>query len=129
MGSFGATLLTALLSAGVSPERAQAVVEQFDGAIDERIGLHGHVLATKRDLADVQLALTDRIAECDRHVVDLHRQLAQTSERIAGVDAGVHERIAGVHQRIAETKAELVRWAFGALTAQTALVIGAFKLL
>ena len=31
--------------------------------------------------------------------------------------------------RIAETKADLVKWMLGALTARTALILGAFKLL
>ncbi|HMS79160.1 MAG TPA: hypothetical protein PKC20_06440 [Burkholderiaceae bacterium] len=104
MGSFDATLLAALLSAGVSPERAREVVEQLDRAIDERVGLHAQVLATKRDVAELQVAITERIA-------------------------GSNERIAGTNARIAETKVDLVRWMLGALTAQTALILGATKLL
>ena len=89
MGSFHVALLEALLSAGVSPERARAVVEQFERAVDERYSLHAQVLATKRDLAEMETRLTREIA------------------------AG---------------KVDLVKWAVAALTAQTALLLGAAKL-
>ena len=90
MGSFHVALLEALLSAGVSPERARAVVEQFERAVDERYSLHAQVLATKRDLAEMETRLTREIA------------------------AG---------------KVDLVKWAVAALTAQTALLLGASRLL
>ena len=40
MGSFNVALLEALLSAGVSHDRARAVVDLFDKSVDERYGLH-----------------------------------------------------------------------------------------
>lgn len=97
MGSFTAALLDALLSVGISPERARNVVELFDRSIDERYGLHAQVLATKRDLAELETRMTAAIA--------------------------------ATNVRIAETKADLARWMLGALTAQTALLLGAMKLL
>jgi hypothetical protein len=141
MGSFNATLLAALLSAGVSPERAREVVEQFDRAIDERFGLHAQVLATKRDLAELQVALTDRIGESSQRIAALEGSTAQriaalegsTAARIAELDGSTAARIAELDgrlsSRIAETKADLVKWMLAALTAQTALILGAFKLL
>ena len=89
MGSFHVALLEALLSAGVSPERARAVVEQFERAVDERYSLPAQVLATKRDLAEMQTRLAREIA------------------------AG---------------KVDRVKWVVAALTAQTALLLGAAKL-
>ena len=89
MGSFDLALLEALLSAGVSPERARAVVELFDRGVDERYGLHAQVLATKRDIAELETRLI---------------------------------------REIAGTRVDLARWLLGALTAQTALVLGAIKL-
>jgi hypothetical protein len=63
MGSFSVALLEALLSAGVSPERARAVVELFDRSADERYSLHARVLATKRDVAERETRLAqDRAA-------------------------------------------------------------------
>ncbi len=89
MGSFNLALLEALLSAGVTPERARAVVDLFDRAVDERYGLHAQVLATKRDVAELQTRLS---------------------------------------REIASGKIDLVKWVVGALTAQTALLLGAAKL-
>ena len=89
MGSFNVALLEALLSAGVSPERARAVVDLFDRSVDERYGLHAQVLATKRDVAELETRLS---------------------------------------REIATGKVDLVKWMVAALTAQTALLLGAAKL-
>jgi len=101
MGSFNVALLEALLSAGVSPERARAVVEQFERAVDERYSLHAQVLATKRDVAELETRL---------------------AREIAGVKADLSREIAA-------GKVDLVKWAVAALTAQTALLLGASRLL
>lgn len=100
MGSFDTALFEALLSAGVSPERARAVVDLFDRSVDERYSLHAQVLATKRDVAELETRLVKAIAELD---VRLSRSLA-------------------------EGKAELIKWALAALTAQTALLLSVLKL-
>jgi hypothetical protein len=97
MGSFNVALLEALLSAGVSPDRARAVVDLFERSVDERYSLHAQVLATKRDVAELETRLS--------------REIAETRVEIAGV------------------KVDLVKWAVAALTAQTALLLGAMKLL
>jgi hypothetical protein len=89
MGSFDVALLEALLSAGVSPERARAVVDLFDRSVDERYSLHAQVLATRRDVAELETRLS---------------------------------------RDIADVKVDLVKWVVGALTAQTALLLGAAKL-
>jgi hypothetical protein len=96
MGSFNVALLEALLSAGVSNERARKVVDLFDQAVDERYGLHSQVLATKRDVAELETGLAREIAQ------------ART--------------------QIAETKADLLKWTLAALTAQTALLLGALRI-
>jgi hypothetical protein len=90
MGSFDIALLEALLSAGVSPERARAVVDLFDRSVEERYSLHAKVLATKRDVAELETRLA---------------------------------------REIAASKVDLVKWIVGALTAQTALLLGAAKLI
>ncbi|MCZ7560835.1 MAG: hypothetical protein M5U30_12825 [Burkholderiaceae bacterium] len=63
MGSFSIALLEALVSAGVSTERARAVVDLLDRSIDERYSLHAEVLATKRDVAALQTETVRSIAE------------------------------------------------------------------
>lgn len=109
MGSFSVALLEALLSAGVTPERARNVVDLFDRSVDERYGLHAQVLATKRDLAELETRLT--------------REIGQNTVSIAATN----ERIAEVNARIAETRADLIKWMLAALTAQTGLLLGAIR--
>jgi hypothetical protein len=122
MGSFNVALLEALLSAGVSPERARAVVDLFDRSVDERYSLHAQVLATKRDVAEVETRLSREMAEIASR---LSRDIADTKVAIAGTKG----EIAGIKADVAGIKAELVKWFVGALTAQTALLLGAAKLL
>lgn len=111
MGAFTTALFEALLSAGVAPDRARAVVDLFDRSVDERYSLHAEVLATKRDLAELETRLV-------RDVAGTQAGIAETNARIAETNA-----------RIAETKADLVKWMLAALTAQTALILGATRLL
>ena len=110
MGSFNVALLEALLSAGVSPERARAVVDLFDRSVDERYSLHAQVLATKRDVAELETRLS--------------REMAAVKVEVAGTRV----EIAGIKADVAGIKADLVKWFLGALTAQTALLLGAAKL-
>ena len=107
MGSFNVALLEALLSAGVSPERARAVVDLFDRSVDERYSLHAQVLATKRDVAELETRLARDMASMEGR---LSREIASTKVEIAGM------------------KVDLAKWFLGALTAQTALLLGAAKL-
>ncbi|MEB2352321.1 MAG: hypothetical protein OZ924_13010 [Burkholderiaceae bacterium] len=107
MGSFSIALLEALVSAGVSTERARAVVDLLDRSIDERYSLHAEVLATKRDVAALQ---------------------AETIRSLAALELRLTRDIAANGARIAETKVDLVKWMLAALTAQTALILGVMKL-
>ena len=111
MGSFTTALFEALVSAGVSPDRARAVADLFDRSVDERYGLHAEVLATKRDLAELESRLVRDVAAAGAGIAETHVRIAET------------------HARIAEAKAELVKWMLAALTAQTALILGVTKLL
>ena len=148
MGTFDTALMEALLSAGVSPERARAVVESFDRAIDERYSLHAQVLATKRDLAELETRLTreigacrERIAAGDARINEVNAGLvgrinevnASLAGRINEVNASLAGRINEVNAklaaRIAESKTELLKWMLAALGAQTALLAGVVKLL
>lgn len=107
MGSFNLALLNALLSIGVSPDRAREVAELFDRSVDERYGLHAQVIATKRDVAELEARLAREIAALDNKLV---------------------QGLAECNSRIAEAKVDLVKWLLGALTAQTALIAGMIKL-
>lgn len=129
MGSFSVALLEALVSAGVAPDRARAVVDLFDRSVDERYSLHAEVLATKRDVAMLQSATTRAIADLEirltRDLAENRASIAETQSRIADT----HSRIAETNSRIAEAKVDLIKWGLAALTAQTALILGATKLL
>jgi hypothetical protein len=107
MGSLNVALLEALLSAGVAPERARAVVELFDRSIDERYSLHSQILATKRDVVELETRLA--------------RDMAAMRTELSGDIASVKVEMAGM-------KTDLVKWFLGAMTAQTALLLGAAKL-
>jgi len=139
MGSFTAALLDALLSVGISPERARNVVELFDKSIDERYGLHAQVLATKRDVAEINASLgreiaqtRAEIAQTRAEIVEIRAEIVQTRAEIVEIRAELKRDIAELETRvskdIAATKVDLTRWMLGALTAQTALLLGATRL-
>jgi hypothetical protein len=133
MGSFNVALLEALLSAGVSPERARAVVDLFDRSIDERYALHAQVLSTKRDIAEMQTATARDIGELRAATArDIGDMRTATARDIGELQTATARDIARVEARlsreIAEGKVDLVKWVLGALTAQTALLLGAAKL-
>ncbi len=107
MGSFSIAFLETLVSIGVQPDRARSLVEMFDRSIDERYGLHAQILATKRDVAELETRLARDIATLDNKLV---------------------QGLAECNGRIAEAKVDLVKWLLGALTAQTALIAGIVKL-
>ncbi len=121
MGSFNVALLEALLSAGIAPERARAVVDLFDRSVDERYALHAQVLATKRDVAELETRLSRDLAETAGR---LSRDIAANRAEIARAQV----EIAGTRVEIAGVKGDLVKWFLGAMTAQTALLLGAVKL-
>jgi hypothetical protein len=137
MGTFDTALMEALLSVGISPERARAVVESFERSIDERYSLHAQVLATKRDLAELETRLSreigacrERIAAGDARVNEVNAGLVgRINEVNATLSGRINEVNANLSARIAESKTELLKWMLAALTAQTALLAGIVKLL
>lgn len=108
MGTFDRALFDALVSVGVPADRAERVVALFERGVDDRYGPHAQVLATRRDVAELEARLV--------------RELAEGHSRLA-------REIAECNLRIAASKSDLTRWALAALTAQTALLVGAMKLL
>jgi hypothetical protein len=108
MGTFDRALFDALVAVGVPADRAERVVELFERGVDERYGLHAQVLATRRDVAELEARLARAMAEG-------HTRLMR--------------EVAECNVRIADTKSDLARWVLAALTAQTALIVGAMKLL
>ncbi len=126
MGTFDRALFDALVAVGVPPDRAERVVELFERGVDDRYGLHAQVLATRRDVAELEARVVREIAEGH---VRLAREIAEIGARCDVRIAGCDVRIAECTARIADAKADLARWMLAALTAQTALLVGAMKLL
>ncbi|MFN9776070.1 MAG: hypothetical protein ACK54X_26090 [Burkholderiales bacterium] len=133
MGTFDTSLMEALLSIGVPPERARSVVDAFDRSVDARYSLHAQVLATKRDLAELETRLVREIGETRERIAAIDARLDRTSTsldaRIEAMDARIDASSAALAMRIAETKTDLLKWTLGALTAQTARLLSAMKLL
>lgn len=115
MGTFDRALFDALVAVGVPADRAERVVELFERGVDDRYSLHAQVLATRRDVAELEARLVREMAE---HHTRLGREVGECNVRIAECNL-----------RVAESKSDLARWVLAALTAQTALLIGAMKLL
>jgi hypothetical protein len=76
--------------------------------------LHAQVLATKRDLADLELKLM--------------REMSQSSERIAQTNERISQLEARLRVDIAESKSEIVKWMLGSLLALAGLPITVIKL-
>ena len=109
-----------LTAAGFTETQAEVLAEEQARLIDER-------LTTKADLAELEVALKRDIAELEMRM----------NTRITEVESKLEVRIAEVESklevRIAETKADLIRWmfgaVFGAMALQVALIVGLIKLL
>jgi hypothetical protein len=126
MGPFDTALMEALLSIGIPPERARSVVDAFDRSVDARYSLHAQVLATKRDLAEMETRLMREIGEGRERIAALDARIDASN---ASLSARIDASNASLAARIAETKTDLLKWTLGALTAQTALLLSAMKLL
>jgi hypothetical protein len=84
------------------------------------------VLATKRDVAELETRLTRDLAEIETR---LTREVGACRERIAAADARTGEMYANLSARIADSKTDTLKWMLAALTAQTALLAAIAKLL
>lgn len=128
MGSFTVNLFEALVSIGISRERAQSLCDLFERGIDERYSLHAQVLATKRDLADLELKLMREMSRSSERIAQTNERVSQTNERISQTN----ERIAQLETRlrvdIAESKSEIIKWMLGSMFALAGLLITVIKL-
>lgn len=109
--SDGIVLLVALLSAGVTPERARSAVDLFERSVDERNGLHAQALATKRDLAELDPRLTREIgqntvsiAATNERIAEVNARIVETNARIVETNGRIVETNGRIDARIAETR-------------------------
>ncbi len=114
MGNLSINLIDALMSIGISRERAYSLAELFERGIDERYSLLAQVLATKRDLSELELKIT--------------REINQTNERISQVELSLRADINATRLAIADSKTEIIKWMIGSLVALTGLLIAVIRL-
>ena len=96
----------------------------------EQVSLLNSNLATKFQLAEVDLRLSKQITEVE---LRLSRQVAQVGLRITEVEARLSTRIseveAGLLKKLAELETRLLKWMVGLLVAQSGLVVTLIKVL
>ena len=115
-----------LKSAGFTDEQAEAQVKVFFNAIRQGVNNRLDELATKRDLKELELRITEVIAGVQREVAviqaDLQREVAgiradvqgevagvrgDVQREVAGIRADVQREIADVHREIADVQREI----------------------
>ena len=115
-----------LQAAGADERLAEAIVEGITDADTSS-------LATKEDLRHVETALKEDIAlvkEDIAHVrTELKEDIALVKEDIRQVETTLKEDIAAIKTDIANSHADILKWLFGIIFAQTAIVIAVFTFL
>ena len=124
--------------AGFTPEHAEAVAETFADAMTEQV-------ASKSDLRETELRLTADIRETELRLTaaiektraELDAKIDRTRTELEAKIDRVHSELDRVHSELdakietsaANAKAEILKWMFGAMAAQTALIAGLIKLM
>jgi hypothetical protein len=120
-----------------APEAARAIGE----AMDLQIARSHEDLATSQQLKETNVKLESGIAALDAKIESGVATLDSKIERaIAALDAKMEKAIAALDAKIENvrlelkcdmerTKSDILRWMFAALAAQSALVVGAIRLL
>lgn len=134
MGSFNLTFIESLVAAGVPRDRAQTLSEQLREEIDARYSLHAQVIATKRDLAELELKLmkehartNERISQSNERISQLETSLRSEINEVKLKIAESNERIANIGAQIAESKVETLKWTAGFMLAQSGMLFAAIK--
>jgi hypothetical protein len=129
MGSFDITFIESLVAVGVPRDRAQLLSEQLRQEIDGRYSLHAQVLATKRDLADVELKIMNSQTQMQERISNLETGLRNEINDVKLKLGQTNERIADTHFRIAESSRDTLKWILGFMVAQTGMLLAVFKLM
>ena len=112
------------MAIGIPRERALSLSEMLERSVDERYSVHAQVLATKRDLAELELRIVKEIGQSNDRITQSNDRISQTNERISQTN----ERISQLDTRIAETKVEIIKWTLGAMVAMSGLLIAVIRL-
>ena len=124
--------------AGFTPEHAEAVAETFAEAMTEQV-------ASKSDLRETELRLSAGLRETELHLTaNIEKVRTELETKIDMVRTGLEARISQLDSKLdktrvdleakietsaANTKADILKWMFGAMAAQTALIAGLIKLI
>ncbi len=139
MGTFSLHFVESLLMIGVPRERAQSLAELLERDIVERYSLHAQVLATKRDLADLEIRIMREMAQrndqTNERISQSNERVSQTNERISHMEVALRSdinetrlSIAKLFERVAESKSEIIKWNLGALIAVAGVFLAFSKL-
>jgi hypothetical protein len=119
-------LARALRDATFSPEQAEGAAHAIAEAVQTEF-------ATKPDLRDFEAALSKDIREVETSLskdireveTSLRADLRATELRLTGEIASTNVNIASLNTNIASTKAEILKWTFGAIGFQNFIILGA----
>ena len=120
-----------LTGAGMEERVAEVLAE-------EQVGLLTGNLATKTALADTEAALLTDLKTTDSALrKDLKAMETGLRKDLKAMETGLRKDLkatetqirANLERRLAELRADLMKWMFGALMAQTALIVALVKLL
>jgi hypothetical protein len=130
-------LARALRDATFSPEQAEgaahAIAEAVQTEFATKPDLREVEAALSKDIREVEAALSKDIREVEaalskdiREVeTSLRADLRATELRLTGEIASTNVNIASLNTNIASTKAEILKWTFGAIGFQTFIILGA----
>jgi hypothetical protein len=111
---------------GFAPESARAIGE----AVDLEIERSRESLATGQQLTDTRLMLEGQLTDTR---IKLEGQLTDTrvklEQQITALEHKVGEFRLELLGKIESTKAEVLRWMFGAMTGQTVVLVALIRLL
>ncbi len=132
MRTFSLHFVESLLMIGVPRERVQSLAELLERDIVERYSLHAQVLATKRDLSDLEIRIMREMAQRNDQT---NERISQSNERVSHLEVALRSDInetrlgiAKVYERVAESKSEIIKWNLGALIAVAGVFLAFSKL-
>ena len=119
-----------LRGAGFNEDQAEAVVDVVTQAVEGGV-------ATRADVHDVGMAVTNLRAELKQDIADLRTELKQDTASLrtelkqdtASLRTELKQDIAKVRVEMADMRSELIRWMVGLMLAQATIIIGAIKLI
>ncbi len=130
----GAVSFDTLAFARALRDEAKFTPEQAEGTAKALAGALMSDLATKSDLKDLDARFDTRLKEFELRVDSRFKEFElRVDNRFKEFELRVDNRFkefeARLDQKLAETRAEILKWMFGAVVAQTALIVALIKLI